>query len=534
MRWTYLILSLLCHTAVAQHYSDLGRFSVQYPKACAPVTVSVSRHDSFGNISRQYFFEEGLIETPDTFHTYSTPGLYQIIQFIGEDIQPKTDTLLFEVLESPTPAFTIFQCSNTEIAVGIEPMGYDYFIVKFSETDSVVYTPGSPFPTFDYQQNSGQLQVFGFYNDAYVTCPDASASFNLNSPQDIAIISMEVTEECIGDFFLNLQLSTPDPMTLYAIQVQEMDGGFFTIYEGGLTEPNFQYRLDTPLGEDVCIQVNVLNPCSGSTLFSHNECSTTNQDFDLSGAYADYLGNLVRISISPLPSKQVELRRKTNITDYATIATITESYLDEVPSSFRAFQYQLIQQDTCGHKLDSAFIAPPFIQILSRSNSENRIEIEATPPQNALGSFSSSLLFYSEDSTQVAEAPLEASLELPGGLGTTIRMRARYTYPSGVELFSNELSTPYDVVIFIPQAFTPNRDGLNDDLELFGLPTADFEMVIFDRWGAVIHTSTENPVWDGKLGKEKAKEGTYLYRLSFRLESGELKTQVGTFTVLRN
>jgi gliding motility-associated-like protein len=53
----------------------------------------------------------------------------------------------------------------------------------------------------------------------------------------------------------------------------------------------------------------------------------------------------------------------------------------------------------------------------------------------------------------------------------------------------------------IPNAFTPNGDGLNDRFRIVGLPPeniTEFNIQIFDRWGQIVFESTDiSESWDG-------------------------------------
>ena len=73
-----------------------------------------------------------------------------------------------------------------------------------------------------------------------------------------------------------------------------------------------------------------------------------------------------------------------------------------------------------------------------------------------------------------------------------------------------------NVVISIPNAFTPNGDGYNDT---FGVKTngiEQLEMEIFDRWGKLMHKiDTLDGRWDGtNLSGKKAPDGVYFYEMS--------------------
>ncbi|MFA5417345.1 MAG: PKD domain-containing protein [Bacteroidales bacterium] len=79
-----------------------------------------------------------------------------------------------------------------------------------------------------------------------------------------------------------------------------------------------------------------------------------------------------------------------------------------------------------------------------------------------------------------------------------------------------EVALTQDVKLFIPNAFTPNGDGLNDFFEIKGTPVTDFNLYIFDRWGGQIYsTHSFNDRWDGNnSGGEPVPAGTYVYQIS--------------------
>jgi gliding motility-associated-like protein len=67
--------------------------------------------------------------------------------------------------------------------------------------------------------------------------------------------------------------------------------------------------------------------------------------------------------------------------------------------------------------------------------------------------------------------------------------------------------------LFVPNAFSPNADGVND---WFGVPYVDptpgFSMRIFDRWGQEIFASTDPlKVWDGTWAGTPVPTGVFAY-----------------------
>jgi gliding motility-associated-like protein len=85
--------------------------------------------------------------------------------------------------------------------------------------------------------------------------------------------------------------------------------------------------------------------------------------------------------------------------------------------------------------------------------------------------------------------------------------------------------------IFVPNAFTPNGDGTNDEFRVYGQNAECIERVmIFDRWGLKVFESTDYRFsWRGIYRDAAVPEGVYVYRLD--LGSGLVK--VGTVTVIR-
>ncbi|MCE9537932.1 MAG: PKD domain-containing protein [Bacteroidetes bacterium] len=71
-----------------------------------------------------------------------------------------------------------------------------------------------------------------------------------------------------------------------------------------------------------------------------------------------------------------------------------------------------------------------------------------------------------------------------------------------------------DFLFYIPNAFTPNDDGVNDDFSGKGIFIKEYEMMIFDRWGKLIYKTIDiNQPWDGKANKSGsiAQADVYVY-----------------------
>ncbi len=91
---------------------------------------------------------------------------------------------------------------------------------------------------------------------------------------------------------------------------------------------------------------------------------------------------------------------------------------------------------------------------------------------------------------------------------------------------------------FMPNAFTPTRDGVNDIFigngSLEG--ATNFNFTIWNRWGELVfETSNINEGWNGRKGNagRDSPAGVYLYALSYRTPRGEKVQMEGFATLIR-
>lgn len=86
-----------------------------------------------------------------------------------------------------------------------------------------------------------------------------------------------------------------------------------------------------------------------------------------------------------------------------------------------------------------------------------------------------------------------------------------------VDTMTNCLVISPIFTLYIPDAFSPNGDGVNDVFIAKGNDIKTFEMYIFDRWGMQLFHSTDiNHGWDGtvKSGGTICQEDTYVYLIN--------------------
>ena len=77
-------------------------------------------------------------------------------------------------------------------------------------------------------------------------------------------------------------------------------------------------------------------------------------------------------------------------------------------------------------------------------------------------------------------------------------------------------------LVEVPNVFTPNGDGMNDNFVVKSKSLKSLSIHIYNRWGGLVHSwsysdirsrdyTYEHSVWDGKIGNRMASPGVYFY-----------------------
>ncbi len=86
----------------------------------------------------------------------------------------------------------------------------------------------------------------------------------------------------------------------------------------------------------------------------------------------------------------------------------------------------------------------------------------------------------------------------------------------------------------VPNAFTPNNDGLNDAFSIHVDFLLDSYLEIYDRWGELIYTTTDiEQGWNGMHDDKPEEINTYIYNLKATTVNGTEIQKTGTVILLR-
>jgi gliding motility-associated-like protein len=142
-----------------------------------------------------------------------------------------------------------------------------------------------------------------------------------------------------------------------------------------------------------------------------------------------------------------------------------------------------------------------------------------------------------------------------GGLPATSNLDSpTILYPEGIAndypvrlIVTNEFNctdTTYDIVhiisdviIYAPNAFTPDNDALNNDWRVYidGININEFHLIMFNRWGEIVWESYDpEGVWDGSYGGNPIQDGTFAWSLITKDATSDKKYEFkGQVTIIR-
>jgi gliding motility-associated-like protein len=87
--------------------------------------------------------------------------------------------------------------------------------------------------------------------------------------------------------------------------------------------------------------------------------------------------------------------------------------------------------------------------------------------------------------------------------------------------------------LYVPNVFTPNGDGTNDEFRVAYKSLARFDCWIFNRWGRKVFSwSDPQKGWDGTINGKKASPGAYFYVINAVGSDGVKYTRKGDINLL--
>jgi gliding motility-associated-like protein len=103
-----------------------------------------------------------------------------------------------------------------------------------------------------------------------------------------------------------------------------------------------------------------------------------------------------------------------------------------------------------------------------------------------------------------------------------------------VDTLIKTLNVAPEFNLYLPTAFSPDGDGINEVFGAVGTSIRSFHMQVFDRWGKLVF-ETEDPTkgWDGTVNGRRPVPGVYTYLYRFLGPSGQTADRYGSVMLVR-
>jgi gliding motility-associated-like protein len=101
-----------------------------------------------------------------------------------------------------------------------------------------------------------------------------------------------------------------------------------------------------------------------------------------------------------------------------------------------------------------------------------------------------------------------------------------------VTVYVDDYCLPEEV--YIPNVFSPNNDGVNDELYVRGQHIKEAHFTVYNRWGEIVFETVNLAIgWKGQYKNKDCPEGVYFYVAEVTFVDGEVTEKKGNITLLR-
>ncbi|MDI1235198.1 MAG: PKD domain-containing protein [bacterium] len=214
----------------------------------------------------------------------------------------------------------------------------------------------------------------------------------------------------------------------------------------------------------------------------------------------------------------------------------TDTFLIETSPYTKDVIYSVAGIDSCGTQCSAGRVGKPiFLQGQMIGNNEASV-IYFSPYQQWLGNNITysiqklSMGNWSAINIQANNAPYNDALFLNRSeLQACYRIEAFEKSQPQIVTHSNEVCIPYIPTLFVPTAFSPNDDGINDVYDITGFGLKNYSLTVYNRWGQLVFSGADKQAWDGS----KAIEGVYLIMVQYTTNAGIKLNQRVTVNLLK-
>lgn len=600
-------------------------------RSCVPFTLQLTNCSGAKTVF--YKYGDGSAQTRDSSHTYTSPGLYSVTQFVQKTGQAQADSLVIqnfvEVLPTPQPIFELKLCSDNSVFLSIPDQNYEEYIIDWGDGITQTVARGTTnIPPHKYNASPATITVTGNYNPGSCGGSNALIVNTIGSiiPADIQSLNTITTGITNGSTQLvfgtnsnfqyeiaqrasnetnftvvrtitnatgntvteNFQsLNTENLTYCYQVTTKDLCGNSLTseticntrlnavaqnnqnqVEWSAYTGANFQkyvlYRNETPIRVITDINTTAFTDtaitCTEQYCYSiQTETGTTTKINVISNtacviAFSEDIPPAVTVFNSTIDDDNKirvfwDIQTFPKIIEYLVTRTdttlrLSTTELEAVDVNLdvdnNQYFYNIFYTNQCGNSSNKSLITSPVL-LKKTQETSSQIVLNWTRYRNAENSFENyEVEKLAEDGSVYQSIPLAADTTYTDTDQDLERQVLRYRIKTNINSqkniisYSNIIEVKRKFRIFVPNAFTPNGDGLNDTFEPKAIFVQNFNMIIYNRLGKVVFQSRDIAQgWDGNFNGKEASSDVYIYTIELSDSLGnDFKTK-GTFTLIR-
>lgn len=217
-----------------------------------------------------------------------------------------------------------------------------------------------------------------------------------------------------------------------------------------------------------------------------------------------------------------------NLTSTATIRINNQLYDSSTISDLTSgiYSFEIMDSNGCTNILEINLNPPPFIQIPADTMIQQGEDIEL----HAKGDLAEIDSFHWTGERDPICNCIQTSDRPDSSITYSFHYVDKFGCLHNQEFKVNVLNSD----LFIPNAFSPNHDDINDTFRIY---TENLEVVglsIFDRWGNMLFDDLGPDFeWNGVSNGKRIDPGVYIFKVQFRNENDEYFTRSGTVTLIK-
>ncbi len=526
-------------------------FEVDVQVGCLPLEINITNKSTAANIF--YIYGDGSSGV-DLQHTYNQSGTYDLIQVVsGMNGTSLFDTIQIQVFEAESIFFETVLCQNNEVILAFSPQAYyTAYIINYG--DGIIDTlTGTNFIRHSYTNENLNYNLTisaGFIENGELNisnCPTLSSNLRvlthiilpeINTIEVLENASIEVsyTVSSMHRSVLSVNQET--------IPLDSSESILVLPCQNSYNQSN-TFEIQTFL-------TSIFTNFDGGNIFCSNADTLKSTIFNLTRLpppnailYVDVDENNLLINWENpkfYPIKTVLLfRNDTLIQD--NIDPNTVQFIDQsLDPQNNIYNYQLAYLNTCNEDTLFSNQASNIHLTGSFSIENNQINLSWVILRDFPISITYHLNLISDNFFQTLGSFSSIQTEFATFTHDNLDpQQNQFNYQveafiSGIDLpiYSNNITFFRTLEIKIPDAFTPNGDGVNDVFRILGSNIKTVTLQVFNQWGnQVFESNSKDEGWNGLIQGVSAASGLYYYAVSIESYDKQNIEQKGSFLLIR-